>query len=187
MIWLGLTKSFGSAQNLSIPGPNSRQLIAFGILRPSRHSPAAVKFKQNSQTIICAQSYRKSYRIGFATEHRKLRVTQSDAALHTRGRLIDQPKICGTLTVLGLKILERALVQQHRLEYQHLYIKGPRLHRLAVARKDGHAKLLALLQGEPVAVGTLHGVDTTHCVIGFPKSSSGCSCPGQLRPPPPRP
>src|SRR5713226_628075 len=55
MIWLRLTKSAGSAQNFSIPGPNSRQLIAFGILRPSLHSPSGAYLRQNSQTIICVQ------------------------------------------------------------------------------------------------------------------------------------
>ena len=39
-IWAGLTKSFGSEQNLSIEGSNSRQLIPLGVLSPRRHLPS---------------------------------------------------------------------------------------------------------------------------------------------------
>src|SRR5688572_10224657 len=51
-IWFRLTKSAGLEQNFCIPGSNSRQLMPFGILMPSRQSPSAVKLTQKSQTII---------------------------------------------------------------------------------------------------------------------------------------
>jgi hypothetical protein len=39
IIWLGLTKSAGSAQNFSMHGANSRQRIVFGMFMPMRHEP----------------------------------------------------------------------------------------------------------------------------------------------------
>src|SRR6185295_1845656 len=51
-ICFGSTKSLGSEQNFSMVGPNSRQVMLFGILRPRPHSPVCLYCKQNSQTII---------------------------------------------------------------------------------------------------------------------------------------
>ena len=51
-IWtscFGFAKSLGSAQNFSRVGPNSRQVIDFGIGSPSRQVLSGSKFKQNSQ------------------------------------------------------------------------------------------------------------------------------------------
>ena len=60
MIWFGLTKSVGFAQNLSIPGANSRHFIVFGILRPTRHSPFWERSRQKSQIIISLYPLRMS-------------------------------------------------------------------------------------------------------------------------------
>jgi hypothetical protein len=51
-IWPELTKSLGSEQNFWRLGSNSRQVIPFGILRPSIHCPSWRCCKQNSQIII---------------------------------------------------------------------------------------------------------------------------------------
>src|SRR5882672_3430112 len=45
----GSTKSLASEQNFSSVGLNSRQVIDFGIDRPSRQVPSGANCKQNSQ------------------------------------------------------------------------------------------------------------------------------------------
>jgi hypothetical protein len=48
-ICFGFTKSLGSEQKFSRVGPYSRQVIDFGIGRPSRQVPPGSNCKQNSQ------------------------------------------------------------------------------------------------------------------------------------------
>lgn len=90
-------------------------------------------------------------------QYGKLLVRKAVASLQIDSRLVHQPKI-GVGPICVPKTLERDLINHYRSKEQHRSVECPRLHRIAVAAKQRHAKRSLIIKSEPIAIGAPHGV-----------------------------
>src|SRR6266446_840191 len=98
---------------------------------------------------------------GIAHHQCKLRVIQKLTAFHVGRLLLHKPKI-NCLSVGWGQRFQSALSQEYWFEDEHFRVVGACRHCLAAVAENRNAKASPIIKGEPVSVGTLHRVNTTH-------------------------
>jgi hypothetical protein len=99
---------------------------------------------------------------GLAYKQDEMCVIYRATAPETEGRVAYKPEAGVVIRGGRRKIMHRAFVQHDGLKEQHSGIMRARFHGFVAAAKDRDAQAAIIIKRKPIAICTLHCVQTTH-------------------------
>jgi hypothetical protein len=98
---------------------------------------------------------------GITYEQGELSVLQGTATVQVNFRIAHKPEARAAF-IRGCQAIKRALIEHDGFEEHHPEVARTGLHRFPVAPEHGHTQTSLILNGEPVAVRSLHSIKAAH-------------------------